>query len=68
MINNERKIDAIFNYETQQYYNAAGEPLVEEEGWDFPCPVCTGPAELTGVTAYSENHSCLNCGHSFAVN
>lgn len=35
--------------------------------WDFPCPRCYGPAKLTSIDAYGENHKCLNCTNTFRV-
>lgn len=67
MSNVERKIDAIFNYDERQYYNAAGDKVEEADNWDFPCPKCRGPADMVDVCAYYESYECLNCGHSFTV-
>lgn len=67
-IKKPRKVDAIFDYETQQYYNAAGEALEEQDGWDFPCNLCQGPAKFTHCNAYYEYHDCLNCGNEVRVN
>lgn len=67
MSNVERKIDAVFNYDEQQYYSAAGDELVEEDNWAFPCPKCQGPSDEVDVCAHYESYSCLNCGHSFTV-
>lgn len=64
----ERKLDVIFDYEKQEWFNAAGERLEEESDWVFPCPRCQGPADCSGISAHYEHYECLNCGHHFRVN
>lgn len=63
----ERKLDVIFNYDLQEWFNAAGEKLEEEDTWEFPCPKCQGPSNMVDMCAYYESYECLNCGHSFTV-
>lgn len=63
----ERKIDVIFNYDTQSYENAQGTVLEEQDGWDFPCNLCRGPAKFRGFTSQHELYDCLNCGHLVKV-
>ena len=60
-----------FDYAHQVYRDVEGHVIdltqAECSNWDFPCPKCTGPAELLSIDAYGEYHECLNCLHDFKV-
>lgn len=62
-----RRIDAIFDYYCQTYRTESGKVIEQEPNWDHSCPNCYGPAECFTVTARSEHHKCLECGHRFDV-
>lgn len=51
----ERKLDVIFDYEKQEWFNSEGKQLEEESDWVFPCPKCQGPADCSGISAHYEH-------------
>lgn len=60
-----------FMYDTQEWHYE-GTAVQEEkigENWDFPCPACHSPAEMTSCSVYAEHHKCLNseCLRTFEV-
>lgn len=47
--------------------NYVDETQPECDDWSHVCNICSGPAKITSIDAYGENHKCLNCTHTFRV-
>lgn len=62
-----RRVDAVFDFDKQAWFTATGEHLEEEPEWVFPCPSCHGPSDCVGASSYYERYECLNCGNRFTV-
>lgn len=67
-VERNRTIDATFDYTFQVFRASDGRTVHPKNDWDFSCPKCHGPAKLESVSAWSEQHVCLECSKDFSVN
>jgi len=61
-------VEVKFDYVFQIWRKLDATPIITiEEGWDFPCPRCGGPAEMDDTCVYLQTYDCLCCKHRFSV-